>query len=127
MINDTWLEHLTKDFRHDPDYIAELLALEINEQIVDRMEARAIRRSDVARRMDVSRAYVTRLLSGSTNLTLKTLASVCLAVDAIPTIQLQPHLGNLELIKSWQFEHLEEKHRATAKQTESATRSAVAA
>jgi transcriptional regulator with XRE-family HTH domain len=85
-----WLEQFVAEYQNDPDYIAELLAIGLNAQVVSRMEATGVRRSDLARRMGVSKAYITRLLKGNPNLTLRTVAALSLALETRPIIELQP-------------------------------------
>lgn len=77
-------------YQDDPDYIAEILVLGLNEQVVSRMEAMGLRRSDIARRMGVSRAYITRILRGNPNLTLRSIAALSVALDTRPIVELQP-------------------------------------
>jgi transcriptional regulator with XRE-family HTH domain len=69
------------EWRDDPDYLYEGVVLELTEQIVARMKERGIRRSDLADRLGTSRAYVTKLLDGQDNMTLKTLARVANALE----------------------------------------------
>lgn len=61
-------------------YEAERLVMRINEQIVERMEAQNVTRTELANRLNVNKAYVTRMLNGTPNMTLKTLASVGVAL-----------------------------------------------
>ena len=70
----------------DPEYLAEDMALNLAETISRIMELRAISKSELARRMGVSRSYVTRLLQAPPNMTLKTLATVGLALGVVPRI-----------------------------------------
>jgi len=85
-----WLEQYVAEYQHDPDYIAELLVIGLNAQVVSRMEATGVRRSDLARRMGVSKAYITRILKGNPNLTLRTIAALSLALEARPIVGLYP-------------------------------------
>lgn len=123
----TWLEDLTKGYRSDPEYLAERLVLDLNEQVIERMHRRQLRRSDIARQMGVSKSYVTKLLRGNSNMTLQTLVSLSLAVGAVPRIEMQPHHKHLELIDSWDFEQMEGSSSAPANQIKSAAACAAAA
>jgi transcriptional regulator with XRE-family HTH domain len=58
----------------------ERVVLEATEALCRLMAAQRVTRADLARRLDVSPAYVTRLLSGSHNATLRTMATVFLAL-----------------------------------------------
>jgi transcriptional regulator with XRE-family HTH domain len=123
VIGGTWLERSIAEYQEDPDYIAELLVLGLNEQVVSRMQAMGLRRSDLAQRMGVSKAYITRVLRGNPNLTLRSIAAVSLALDTRPIIGLQPcrtvnelvywrHFQLPEVIAS--YERQEEDEAATA-------------
>ena len=90
MSSECSLEGRLAQYQDDPDYIAEFLVLGLNEQVVSRMEAMGLRRSDIARRMGVSRAYITRILKGNPNLTLRSIAALSVALDTRPIIALQP-------------------------------------
>lgn len=54
----------------------EELILDITEQICEFLEKEKISRADLARRLGKSKAFVTQLLGGGRNLTLRTLADV---------------------------------------------------
>ena len=60
----------------------ESLVLEAGELIARLMESRGVNRAELARRLGKSRAWVTQLLNGRANLTLKTLAEVAWALGA---------------------------------------------
>ena len=52
----------------------------MNERICELMEQKNISRADLARKLGKSRAYITRLLNGQPNLTLKTLTQIAVAL-----------------------------------------------
>ena len=69
----------------DPEF-RRLLAIEhlpfaATELIATRMAELNITKAELARRLNKSRAWVTQLLSGQTNMTLRTLADVAFALD----------------------------------------------
>ncbi|MCC6387110.1 MAG: helix-turn-helix transcriptional regulator [Dehalococcoidia bacterium] len=77
--------------RHDdPEYLFELLAIDIGEAIVARMEALGLNRAQLAERMGVSRARISQVLGGHDNLTLKTLVAVAHALDASLSVGFEP-------------------------------------
>jgi transcriptional regulator with XRE-family HTH domain len=53
-----------------------MLLLEVNDLIVKRMHELGWRKADLAERMGVSRPFVTKLLDGNANLTLRTLVKI---------------------------------------------------
>ncbi len=73
-----------------PDFEFDLLAVSVGEAIVERMEALGLTRTELAARMGVSRARVTQVLSGTDNLTLKTLVAVANALDSSVELKVEP-------------------------------------
>jgi transcriptional regulator with XRE-family HTH domain len=59
-----------------PDYWAELAMLSFSEDVLDAMRAQSVTRAELARRLGTSPGHVTRLLSGSSNLTLATMTKM---------------------------------------------------
>lgn len=55
------------------DYRVEKVLFDLGEQVCTIMETSDISRSELARRMEVSPAYITKVLSGNPNLTIKSL------------------------------------------------------
>lgn len=66
----------------------ELLVVEATELVCDLLEKNRISRAELARRIGKSKAFVSQILSGSRNMTLRTLADLAWALDA--RIQLRP-------------------------------------
>ena len=62
-------------------YYEEGLVLDVAARVIDTMEARRITRSDLARRLAVSPAYITKVLRGQANLSLESLAKLAFALD----------------------------------------------
>jgi len=62
-------------------YYEEGLLVETAARIIDAMERRGVTRSELACRMEVSPAYVTKILRGHANLSLESLAKVAFALD----------------------------------------------
>lgn len=67
---------LLKRFENDPHFIAEALLLDINEQLVRLLEEQGVSRSALAQKLGVSNAYVSKLLNGNENLTIKQLVKI---------------------------------------------------
>jgi transcriptional regulator with XRE-family HTH domain len=78
------------EWRNDPDFLYEGLVLDITEQVVDAMIRSNVRRSELAERLGTSRAYVTKLLDGQENMTLKTIVRVAQALDMKVDVKLAP-------------------------------------
>ena len=69
-----WITRQTKDPEFRQFYEEERLILWTTEEIAGAMVDRGISRADIAKRLGTSRANVTQLLSGSRNMTLRSLA-----------------------------------------------------
>lgn len=74
----------------DPDFLYEQLLIDVNECILAAMEREGVRRSDLANRLGTSRAYVTKLLSGPENLTLRTLVRLAHVLGSRVEFSLAP-------------------------------------
>lgn len=61
-------------------YHEEGLFLDVASRVIDAMENRGITRSNLARRMGVNPAYITKILHGHANLSLESLAKVAYAM-----------------------------------------------
>ncbi len=81
-----WFQRRLRESRNSSDYILEGVILDVTEQIVAVMQEQEISRSELAERMGVSRAYITKLLRGEGNTTLRTLVRVALALDLRPQV-----------------------------------------
>ena len=76
-------------FRHDADFYSEELLLDLIEQVVKIMNNTGVSPEELAERMGVSGAAVTRLLRGNTNINLKTMASIAKALGYTININIQ--------------------------------------
>jgi transcriptional regulator with XRE-family HTH domain len=78
----------------DPEFrrllAVEALVAESSEVIARLMAEQNVSKADLARRLNKSRAWVTQLLSGRTNMTVRTLADVMYTLDAEVKLQTQP-------------------------------------
>lgn len=75
---------------NDRIYEQERLLVEATELIANVMEMTQTRRNELAHRLGRSKAYVTQILQGNKNLTLKTVADVCWALKCRVVMQAQP-------------------------------------
>jgi transcriptional regulator with XRE-family HTH domain len=65
----------------DPVLEQEHLILDVTEMIVELMNERGVTRSELADRLGKTKGHVSQLLSGSRNLTLRTLSDIFVALD----------------------------------------------
>jgi transcriptional regulator with XRE-family HTH domain len=68
----------------------ETLVAEASEVIAKLMADQNVNKAELARRLNKSRSWVTQLLSGTANLTVRTLAEVAHALDAELKLRAQP-------------------------------------
>jgi antitoxin component HigA of HigAB toxin-antitoxin module len=78
----------------DPEFqrllSVEALVAKASEAIAKLMAEQNVSKADLARRLNKSRAWVTQLLSGKANMTVRTLAEVVYALDADVKLHTQP-------------------------------------
>jgi antitoxin component HigA of HigAB toxin-antitoxin module len=78
----------------DPEFrrllSVEALVAEASEVIARLMAEQKVSKADLARRLNKSRAWVTQLLSGKANMTVRTLAEVVYTLDAEVKLRAQP-------------------------------------
>jgi transcriptional regulator with XRE-family HTH domain len=70
-------------------YQLDALKVELCEQIYSIMEQEGIAKAELARRLQTSRAYITKLLQGSANFTLESLVKVARALGCNVTVTLR--------------------------------------
>jgi len=70
------------------DYWVAGAILEFTEDVVQEMERQGITRTELARRLGATPAYVTKLLRGKVNFTLATMVRLARALDAEVRVQL---------------------------------------
>lgn len=82
------LEKDAKEYSKDPEFIAEGLAIKIVEEMLENMELQNMSQSDLAQKMDVSRALISRILNAPPNMTLLTIAKIAVALGMTPDVGL---------------------------------------
>lgn len=81
------------------------LADDVSEQIFAMMKAKGISKAELAKRLGHSRPYVTKVLSGDMNITLKTLAKILYHLDAkgkMKVVDRQAHIQWFGLVTGGQ-------------------------
>lgn len=92
------LQRAIASYEGDAEFEFEELLLDINEQIVAQLQQSGMRRSELADKLGVSRAFVTKLLSGEENVTLKTLIRVANALGT----KVRFNIGPGETSQRWE-------------------------
>jgi len=77
---DEFAEFASKITPEEWDYFE--LADDLSDQIYEEMETKGITKAELAKRLGHTRAYVTKVLSGDMNITLKTLAKILHHLEA---------------------------------------------
>lgn len=71
-----WFREQLRTYEKEPEFILDGILLDINETICSELEKKGMSRKEFARRLNVSPAYVTKLLRGDPNLTLRSLINI---------------------------------------------------
>lgn len=85
-----WFSDKLAEFKNDEEFILEGIILRFNEKIAHRMKTLNMTRSNLAEKLGVSKAFVTKVLNGAPNLTVKTMNSIATALDCDIEINLRP-------------------------------------
>ncbi|HEY0101227.1 MAG TPA: helix-turn-helix transcriptional regulator [Pyrinomonadaceae bacterium] len=94
--------NLFERFEQSETYHIDAAKLEISEQIYLTMEQQGVSKAELARRLGKSRAYITKVLQGSTNFTLESLIRVARALDCQLDLQFSPRHKASELDELWE-------------------------
>ena len=76
------IEKWVQAYEGDPEFEFDLLAIEVGELIVGRMEELGMTRTGLATAIGVSKARISQVLSGHDNLTLKSLVAVAAGLES---------------------------------------------
>lgn len=83
-------EELFGNPESDPDLIAASRALDIAKNVEETMERNEMTRAELAKSIGHSRSYVTKVLMGDANFTLKTLAKLASALECKLNVSITP-------------------------------------
>jgi transcriptional regulator with XRE-family HTH domain len=75
-----WFKEELKTYEKDPEFILDGILLDINETICSIMEKKGLNRKEFAQKLNVTPAYVTKILRGDPNLTLRSLIKISQAL-----------------------------------------------
>ncbi len=88
--NDRTPEQILKGTAPTEVYSEELAILDYTTEVVQRMKSLNVSKTELARRLDVAPAYVSKLIGGSNNFTLRTMVRVARALSSELRFHLQP-------------------------------------
>jgi len=83
-----------KELITTPEYWIEKLQNEIFRQVYVYMEKEGLNQSQLAIRLGVSKGYVSQILNGNFNFTIKKLIELSLSIDVFPEIRFKPFSEN---------------------------------
>lgn len=83
-------------------FAEERLIVATAESIWEEMERRSANKADIAAALGKSKAFVTQVLSGQRNMTLRTLADIAFALNAQVEVRLRPVMTSAD----WEFSEL---------------------
>jgi transcriptional regulator with XRE-family HTH domain len=80
------LERDVREYAKDPEFIAERLSIKIVEEMLVCLERQNMSQSDLAQKMGVSRALISRILNAPSNMTLLTIAKIAVVLGMTPDV-----------------------------------------
>ena len=82
------IENWVRQYEGDPEFEFDLLAIDVGERIVERMEDLGMTRTELAAAIGVSTARISQILGGHDNLTLKSLVAVAVGLGSRVEVRL---------------------------------------
>jgi len=111
------LSALLKNYKKDPDFVFNELVYDLACELKRIMEQKGVTKKELAQRLGVSPAYVTKVLGGS-NITLKTVARILAALEADVSITLKNRKENVRprieknIVKLFNLEGMKDESEA---------------
>jgi len=90
MKSGTWFTDKLNEFESDLEFRTEEVIIAFTEKVVAAMRERDMSRVELAQRLGVSKAFVTKLLNGNPNLTIRTMVSLAAALECDLLVDIQP-------------------------------------
>jgi transcriptional regulator with XRE-family HTH domain len=90
MKTEQWFDRLIDKYKEDREFRLEGLILDFTEKIVSKMEEMKITRAELAKRLGVSKAFISKLLNGNPNLTIKSMMSIADALGCDLSLDICP-------------------------------------
>lgn len=76
-----WFKNIQKEYDDDWNYRGELESIKFTEEILQYIEANKIRKNDLAKQLQTSPPYVSKILNSNCNFTLKSIYRICYALN----------------------------------------------
>jgi transcriptional regulator with XRE-family HTH domain len=91
MAKDLFSSWLKNDSVAEEIYFQENFIIEVYETLQKEMDRQGVSRKELSERVGKSKAYISQVLGGTRNMTLRTLADFCRALEVYPEIKLSKH------------------------------------
>ena len=85
-----WFREKLDEFQDDQEFRTEQAIIDFTERVVAAMHERGMSRVELAQRLGVSKAFVTKLLNGNPNLTIRTMVAIADALECKLLIDIPP-------------------------------------
>ena len=85
-----WMKENLDRYKDTFEFKLEEVILDITEEVCRAMEEKGIGRAELAEKMGVSRAFISKLLNGTPNLTIKTLMKIAIVLDREMSVRMPP-------------------------------------
>ena len=85
-----------RQVEHDPRLLAEELKLAFADELARLLEARGLKRTELATKLGTNRGYITRVLNTDYNLTIETMVRIADALGARVALHLHPRDTGVE-------------------------------
>lgn len=77
----SWFTEKLDRFTDDHEFLVEETVLDFTEKMVAKMQELKVSRAELAKRLDVSKSFITKLLNGNPNMTIKTMVAIAAVLD----------------------------------------------
>jgi len=102
-MNTALKDNLKYDSEEMKFYLEEKVILDITELIAELMEKRNIKKTTLAEKLQKSKGYITQLLDGRANMTLRTVANVLWALDSDLVVRTRSHGFEIGVVKEEEY------------------------
>jgi len=85
-----WYKEKLREFRDDVDFLTETAIIDFTEKIVNKMQKMGMSRADLAGKLGVSKPFITKVLNGNPNLTIRSMVAIARALDCDLNLEMCP-------------------------------------
>ena len=90
MKKEKWFYEAVTEYKNDVEYLTEAAILDVTEKIVEKMKEQDLSRTELANRLGVSKAFITKVLGGYPNLTIRSMVSLANALGCNLSFEIIP-------------------------------------